>query len=927
MKKSLLFTALTFSTLNTEGMVIRNENKLQSSKLASVNDPFQITNFDAWDTKKWVSKLVQMKQKGEDLNIAQNSKGQNILMLATQHANYSIMKQILNFKKPNGRELIDIDAQDKEGNTALMIAVKAKAIDKVRLLLDNEANINIKNHNGDTALVIAVSQGNREVEKLLFQYMADLDLVKDKFSKKRYNICKNIKNAVEFSRNALLDVLFPRSSSGLGVIMETQLFEKKSQVAWYSESSQDINLLKERLEKWGEINAPLAESGETLLHIAIYHNFEAIFDLLLQYPDIDINKGNEITPFIGALNKKRFSMARKLIKRSDLNIYKTTNNGTNPLIEAASKGYLEIVKELLKRGFDINVQNNFGATPLYVASSHGQFGTVEFLLNNGANPNLRTKQGASALMVASQNGFLNIVSKLISKGAVLNYQSNKGITALMQAARNRHIPVIKALLERCSVDDIKQYNCNKIDALWLAVNQDYEDVVELILKKLGNISASHLCNIMIKDNKFYVESSSIWSIARERGNIKIMELLRDHLESVDDDKKLETWLKKKIDDEINSIKNKIEETVKKAIEEEISQSDIDVGTISVQDNSVKGNIKHKNKSSYRLRKMRSYHSVPSFEKGTSVPIEPPKVSKNQSNDEKKLINEAFIYYASQGLIQDAHLLLQKRDDDKNRTVTEGSINKSLIIAAKNGNLPMINQFISYCSDINFKDENGNNPLLVAAKEGNFDIIVRLLSSGARINTLDKNKRTALMLALENEQLETAKILLKYGAKTSIKDKYDKTALDIINDKIEKLTTEKKHQYVAIGQILSASQSEDEVEEHDVNEKAKWKILIGAKAQKQLETLKKNSALVAKIKNHFLHMSVDPFQRNPGNVEKLKNNLSGLYSIELNDTDRLIYHVDSENIRIISCKGHYDDIRKTTTKKLLREFNLDIKQSE
>lgn len=51
------------------------------------------------------------------------------------------------------------------------------------------------------------------------------------------------------------------------------------------------------------------------------------------------------------------------------------------------------------------------------------------------------------------------------------------------------------------------------------------------------------------------------------------------------------------------------------------------------------------------------------------------------------------------------------------------------------------------------------------------------------------------------------------------------------------------------------------------------------------------------------------QRDPyngiGKPEPLKENLSGFWSRRINDVDRLVYDFENENIRIISCRGHYE----------------------
>ena len=44
----------------------------------------------------------------------------------------------------------------------------------------------------------------------------------------------------------------------------------------------------------------------------------------------------------------------------------------------------------------------------------------------------------------------------------------------------------------------------------------------------------------------------------------------------------------------------------------------------------------------------------------------------------------------------------------------------------------------------------------------------------------------------------------------------------------------------------------------------------------------------------------------GKPEKLKGELSGYRSLRINNKDRLIYRLESNNIQIIQLKGHYND---------------------
>lgn len=44
----------------------------------------------------------------------------------------------------------------------------------------------------------------------------------------------------------------------------------------------------------------------------------------------------------------------------------------------------------------------------------------------------------------------------------------------------------------------------------------------------------------------------------------------------------------------------------------------------------------------------------------------------------------------------------------------------------------------------------------------------------------------------------------------------------------------------------------------------------------------------------------------GKPEPLKENLSGLWSRRIDETNRIVYYEKDEIIYIVACRGHYDD---------------------
>ncbi len=110
---------------------------------------------------------------GEDINV-QDEDGYTALLLASQSGNTEIVKLLLeNPEKTN----IDVNIQNKDGDTALIWAFRLpfqEDMEIIKLLLENpektNIDVNIKNKDGDTALMYASMFGYTEKIRLLLEY-------------------------------------------------------------------------------------------------------------------------------------------------------------------------------------------------------------------------------------------------------------------------------------------------------------------------------------------------------------------------------------------------------------------------------------------------------------------------------------------------------------------------------------------------------------------------------------------------------------------------------------------------------------------------------------------------------------------------------------------------------------------------------------
>jgi uncharacterized protein len=109
-------------------------------------------------------------------------------------------------------------------------------------------------------------------------------------------------------------------------------------------------------------------------------------------------------------------------------------NDESPLMLAALKGYLPLVKKLVANDADVNKP---GWTPLHYAATGGHVPIVEFLLDESAYIDAESPNGTTPLMMAAMYGSPEAVKVLIQAGADLTLKNQLGMTALDFAVRGQ----------------------------------------------------------------------------------------------------------------------------------------------------------------------------------------------------------------------------------------------------------------------------------------------------------------------------------------------------------------------------------------------------------------------------------------------------------------------------------------------------------
>jgi ankyrin repeat protein len=158
---------------------------------------------------------------------------------------------------------------------------------------------------------------------------------------------------------------------------------------------------------------------------------------------VDTRQNLGSTPSTGAVSNRP-----QVIVRATLDVNAREAFGITPLMRAAEKGQLDVVKSLVSMGADVNARSEGGVAALLYAVRGGHLEVVDYLVDHGADVNAMDSMGFTPLMLAAIPGKLDIVQSLIEKGADVNAVGDNTFSPLEYAVRGEHFDVAAFLRQR-----------------------------------------------------------------------------------------------------------------------------------------------------------------------------------------------------------------------------------------------------------------------------------------------------------------------------------------------------------------------------------------------------------------------------------------------------------------------------------------------
>lgn len=118
--------------------------------------------------------------------------------------------------------------------------------------------------------------------------------------------------------------------------------------------------------------------------------------------------------------------------------------------KAALDGDVNLIKDAISAGVDVNAINEQKQTALMLTSFNGHLEIIKFLIDNGAEVTLKDENSRNALMYASTGPFNESVKYLLASGAKADINAIDNVenwTAIMFASGEGQMSVMKTLIE------------------------------------------------------------------------------------------------------------------------------------------------------------------------------------------------------------------------------------------------------------------------------------------------------------------------------------------------------------------------------------------------------------------------------------------------------------------------------------------------
>jgi ankyrin repeat protein len=326
----------------------------------------------------------------------------------------------------------DVKTVDSDGQTPLLAAAENGHTAVVEVLLEQESDFEFKVSGGRTPLFWAAEKGHEEIVRLLRDLGADTET-------RDANDQTPLIVAARYGHEAVVRLLLQQQY----VDRESKCKNGRTALAWAAIGGHE-GAARALLEHGAIVDAC---DGAPL---GLASNHPAVIKLLLQQgASLKLGHVKSDRMLLRAAAAGHEEVARLLIE-SGANINcRMSSSGKTPIMEAIDSEHVAVVKMLLSKGADVEIQDNDNQTPLWQAAEDRwkNEGVLLALLQAGARLK-SAEQGGQVLLWALENCHNELAQLLLDRGADPNYANSSKDTPLGYAAKRGDIQMMQQLFNK-----------------------------------------------------------------------------------------------------------------------------------------------------------------------------------------------------------------------------------------------------------------------------------------------------------------------------------------------------------------------------------------------------------------------------------------------------------------------------------------------
>lgn len=409
-------------------MAIDSSNDLGAVMLlqrgANPHIEYQSANLISLATNRRCPRFVDMmiEKEGVDVNMKLIS-GQSIFHYTAKHGLINAMKKILQQGFP-------INSHNGSGVTALMDAANAGETDAVRLLIKEGADVNATEVSSKTTpLIYAAEKGYNDVVQILIEAGANTNAKTDwgftpLLAASKYAHHEVVKTLLDAGSNALETCQEDAAKLTALHLLSDDTVSKNNLI---------VETAKLLIDAGVNVNAQ-NEDKKTALIIASANGHTSLVEFLLQSgADINTTDANGKTALIYAIEHGQLGITRLLLDKNQ----PSKENLNSYLMIAAQAPSLNVVKDIIKRGADVNTTDEYLNSPLSMALKHQHLMIIEALIDAGAD----VSRVVYSDLTQSKKPFYEAFNDVVETNPYLPNEYTKRITTKINAQRKKVFPV------------------------------------------------------------------------------------------------------------------------------------------------------------------------------------------------------------------------------------------------------------------------------------------------------------------------------------------------------------------------------------------------------------------------------------------------------------------------------------------------------